>query len=317
MVQSTMDPQNSHASYRAAADRPVGEGASLLNWVGAILSLALIAGLITWGYQLAVRDVSGVPVVRALDGPMRVQPDNPGGRVAEHQGLSVNAVQSAGAAEAPAERLVLAPEAADLADEDQPQTRLVNPEPTPSGEADGADRSGESPAEIPSEAPIDPIEAAVRLANEITAGAEPLGDVANDGAGTNDGPGTGLQRSLIPPRRPAASAAQPAAAVDEATRNATDTPTAIAASAVPSGTRLVQLGAPDTPEAARQLWADLSQGSFRPLMEDKQMLIQKAVSGGKTFYRLRAMGFADLSDARRFCAALVAERAECIPVVAR
>jgi hypothetical protein len=29
------------------------------------------------------------------------------------------------------------------------------------------------------------------------------------------------------------------------------------------------------------------------------------------------MGFTDLSDARRFCSAMVAERADCIPVVAR
>ena len=37
-----------------------------------------------------------------------------------------------------------------------------------------------------------------------------------------------------------------------------------------------------------------------------------ATSGGRTFYRLRAMGFEDLSDARRFCSALVAENAECM-----
>jgi hypothetical protein len=29
------------------------------------------------------------------------------------------------------------------------------------------------------------------------------------------------------------------------------------------------------------------------------------------------MGFADLGEARRFCSALVAERADCIPVVTR
>ncbi len=46
-------------------------------------------------------------------------------------------------------------------------------------------------------------------------------------------------------------------------------------------------------------------------------MIQKAESGGRTFYRLRAMGFADLSDARRFCSALVAGNADCIPVTTR
>ena len=46
-------------------------------------------------------------------------------------------------------------------------------------------------------------------------------------------------------------------------------------------------------------------------------MIQEAESGGRTFYRLRALGFDDLSDARRFCSVLVAENADCIPVTAR
>ena len=50
---------------------------------------------------------------------------------------------------------------------------------------------------------------------------------------------------------------------------------------------------------------------------EKRRVIEKATSGGRTFYRLRAEGFADLPDARRFCAALVAEKADCIPVVTR
>ncbi|HBS49363.1 MAG TPA: sporulation protein SsgA, partial [Rhodobacteraceae bacterium] len=33
--------------------------------------------------------------------------------------------------------------------------------------------------------------------------------------------------------------------------------------------------------------------------------------------RLRAMGFDDISDARRFCSALVAGGADCIPVTTR
>ncbi|MFD1809072.1 SPOR domain-containing protein [Gemmobacter lanyuensis] len=38
---------------------------------------------------------------------------------------------------------------------------------------------------------------------------------------------------------------------------------------------------------------------------------------GRTFYRLRAQGFSDEADARRFCAAITAEGAECIPVTLR
>ena len=85
---------------------------------------------------------------------------------------------------------------------------------------------------------------------------------------------------------------------------------------IPAGTRLAQLGAFESAEVAAREWSRLS-GRFGDYLDGKDRVIQKAESGGRTFYRLRAMGFSDLADARRFCAALVAERAECIPVVTR
>jgi hypothetical protein len=85
---------------------------------------------------------------------------------------------------------------------------------------------------------------------------------------------------------------------------------------VPAGTRLVQLGAFDSAEVARSQW-DKIEGRFGDFLQGKSRIVQKANSGGRTFYRLRAMGFSDLSDARRFCSALLAENADCIPVVTR
>ena len=94
-------------------------------------------------------------------------------------------------------------------------------------------------------------------------------------------------------------------------------PQAIATTtAVAVGTNLVQLGAFPNAEVAGVEWTRL-QGRFGDVMGDKSRLIQSATSGGKTFYRLRAQGFAELGDARRFCAALVAEGTDCIPVVVR
>ena len=85
---------------------------------------------------------------------------------------------------------------------------------------------------------------------------------------------------------------------------------------LPPGTRLAQLGAYDSADVARNEW-DKFYTRFGDYMEGKQRVIQKASSGGRTFYRLRAMGFDDLSDARRFCAVLVADNTDCIPVTIR
>ena len=93
------------ADFRTAAskslnssDKPMGQ---LTNVLGAVISIALIAGVGVWGYKLFVRDVSGVPVVRAAEDEMRVAPKDPGGQQAAHQGLAVNSVAADGAAEAP------------------------------------------------------------------------------------------------------------------------------------------------------------------------------------------------------------------------
>ena len=78
----------------------------------------------------------------------------------------------------------------------------------------------------------------------------------------------------------------------------------------------MQFGAFASPEEARAAW-DKMDAQFTDFLTNKRRVIEKALSGGKTFYRLRAMNFADTSDARRFCAAFVAEGQACIPVVAR
>ncbi|MGB0660337.1 MAG: SPOR domain-containing protein [Mangrovicoccus sp.] len=82
------------------------------------------------------------------------------------------------------------------------------------------------------------------------------------------------------------------------------------------GTRLVQLGAFDSEDVALSVWTDLDK-RFGDFVSSKGRIIQRADVGGKTFYRLRLHGFDDLAEARRFCAALIAERADCIPVLVR
>ncbi|NNE52925.1 MAG: SPOR domain-containing protein [Sulfitobacter sp.] len=300
---------------------------TLTNIAGAVISLALIVGVAIWGYRLLVRDVTGIPVVRAASGEMRVRPEDPGGQLAQHQGLSVNQVAAKGSAARPADRLQLAPQPVDLLPEDHLVAAAIEM-PAP------LDPTGEGPS-----AAIPDVTGALQAGNvdelvaQLTAGVAPMADLgespekvvasvtetvvaevtAAEAKVKQVLEAPGVRRSLRPRKRPAVLAmvtptSAPAAPAAETVE--------IDPNNLPAGTRLAQLGAFDSPEVAREQW-EVMQKRFGTYMADKQRVVQKATSGGRVFYRLRAMGFADIGEARRFCSALVAENADCIPVVTR
>jgi hypothetical protein len=270
-------------------------------------SLALVAGFLVWGWQLATRDISGVPVVRALADPMRVAPDLPGGEVAEHQGLAVNEIAAVGVAAAPADRLILAPRPVDLTEEDAPGIA-----PSLSEEAAAA-AMVPTVTEPPPEVVAEPVttEDAIELAL-----AEALGLLPPDLAETDITPlpEGALAASPLPRARPVAGFGGAVTAVQST--SAGPATREIDPAAITPGTRLVHLGAYDTADEARSAWAALLL-RFGDLLTDKALVVQSAESGGRTFYRLRAHGFAGEDDARRLCSALLTENTPCIPVAQR
>ncbi len=308
--------------------------------LGAFASLALVIGIGVWGYKLVMRDVSGVPVVRAVEGPMRIQPENPGGRPADHQGLAVNAVAANGTAEDPADRLVLAPQPIELTEDDRPMSELAQlaeqdraDQTQPEGGAVSertiaAYQSGDIDALVAEltdgVAPLETLGESGEAATVASASApvivqpEPLKPVELAAVAAAPQPSAallkapGVKISLRPSVRPARFT--PAKAPAVATSGATVLE--VSADSLPAGTRLAQLGAYESAEVARSEW-DRIYGQFEDYLVDKKRVIQRAESGGRTFYRLRAMGFDGLSDARRFCSALVAGNADCIPVTTR
>jgi len=277
-------------------------------FLGALTSVALVVGVTVWGVQTMTRDVSGVPVVEASKGPMRVTPDDPGGQQAQHQGFSVNDVAADGTAADPADRLILAPEPLDLSFE---KTATITEAPTEEAEA-----SNDGPQTAAADATEGDEGAKMRaLADALAEGVEPLETLQPASMQAASAPAVkgGIGRSLRPRVRPATfTPADPEAVMAETGQGTRD----VAAASIPVGTRLAQLGAFKSEDIAREEWTRL-ETRFGDYLEGKDRVIQKAESGGRTFYRLRAMGFEDLADARRFCSALVAERAECIPVVTR
>ena len=308
------------------AEKPTTIG-TLTNVAGAAISLALVVGIGVWGYKLLVRDVSGIPVVKAAEGEMRALPDDPGGVFAQHQGLSVNAVAAEGTAARPADELRLAPQPIELTEEDKvvPVEVAATPE-APASEPPVAAQTATDVAEALRAGNVDAVVA------ELTAGVAPLADLGAETeeiiasvtaevaaeiqqaeaqlAAVIDAPG--VRQSLRPRKRPAERVQIVNAVATAAAPKTRDVDPA----SLPAGTRLAQLGAFDSAEVAHEQWDQL-QTRFAAYMADKDRVVQRASSGGRVFYRLRAMGFDDLGDARRFCSALVAENADCIPVVTR
>ncbi len=218
----------------------------------------------------------------------------------------MNSVAADGAAERPADLLILAPAPLDFAAEDLPRARLEDAPATPVETAQSDTAAAE----------VDVTELADTLAEDVT----PLSGTLVPPQVTSDAiPSSikGVARSPLPRPRPIGDAAAEAVARSVVLASApAGASLDVDADSLPVGTRLVQFGAFDTPEEAKLAWDKLDT-RFTDFLAEKQRVIQKAVSGGKTFYRLRAVGFADINDARRFCSALLAERQACIPVVTR
>ena len=317
----------------AYAPQPVGQNSltTMTNVAGALVSLALIAGVGVWGYKLMVRDVSGIPIVRAADGDMRVRPENPGGLLAEHQGLAVNEIAANGLAAGPVDQVTLAPPAVLLDAEDQPVAVSLATQPPAESSPVAQPETVEAAApavdndvsrnEIDSlvaelmadSAPIVDVEGA-KVVGARTVAADATTEIAPTPAVlvTEAVALTGISQSVRPKLRPANGAAT----VRPASYTSVQETAEIDPGAIPSGTRLAQLGAYDSPDVARSEWARM-QSLFGDILQDKSRVIEEAQSSGRTFYRLRAMGFVDLSDTRRFCSAVKAEGVDCIPVQTR
>ena len=290
--------------YRGAENAPQGvaqganQGASqtrriarLVNTAGAVMSVALVVGIGVWGYRLLVRDVTGVPVVRALEGPMRVQPADPGGQQTAHQGLSVNRVQANGLAAPTADRLVLAPVGVGITSDDPAGLRrpTARAEATPMAEAAEVASAGineiTAPALLRQDVPmpvlptvvgdrvevaaIEPREQpsatdaavaeALGLADQIAANAKPLSALAEVGARAPiriSASIAGVSRSPRPLGRPFGLNTTPATVSVEvvAARVASAPAAEVDAATIQPGTRLAQLGAYDSAEIAQKEW---------------------------------------------------------------
>jgi len=287
---------------QAGADQVSLSVGSIMHWLGSVVSAALLAGGVYWAFSIASRDVTQIPVVSAQITPIREAPENPGGKATENQGLNVTQVA---AMENPpvAETIVLAPVAQPLADEDLPTAERLQM----------ASSILATAQEVETELAVD----MNALADAIIAGKKPLSDVQPmpvriEGANIEQALRLALAvdekpSGISPPRTTIRPKLRPSA-----TQAAVRLP---AAPAIAAGSALVQFGAYDSQSVAEQEWTRIS-AKLASFLGTQTRVIQEVESGARKFYRLRAAGFNDIGEARRFCSA-VSEQAECYPVIAK
>lgn len=321
----------SQAGSQAGHATPSSGAGRLANLIGAVVSVALVGGMGIWSYRLMMRDVAGVPVIRAVAGPYRLTPDDPGGLQASYQGLAVNAVAADGNAAQTAQTIALAPPPVELGAEDRAVAALVAGNSrtivAPPAVSVSASRTQTASAAAPGSGPVSAVAIATLLPEPLPP--EPLTFVPASRPG--------VSRSLVPLRRPgggrssaplvaqAALAAGPSTGSDAqaeavlqeiVTRLGPASVVDLDPATLPAGTRLVQLGAYDSDVEARTAWEALA-ARFPAYLQDRGRIIEPANAGGRVFYRLRAHGFSDEPEARRFCSVFLAENADCIPVLIR
>lgn len=310
------EPMARHGAYARGDGAAISSGAGgFMQWAGAICTLAFVIGAALWGYELAMRDANGIPVVRAAAGPSRVAPETPGGQVSAHQGLAVNAIPAAQAVPNMPEQITFAP---------QPDTVTADDIAVPiveqgsfarsSGEGSAASLAGASdsapPLDAQAPATMTPAPDTGALVTDLASLPESLPEVMpmTDAEAVE----RALEAALAEEGAVILAASGDLAPTKTATPNA-DGVTEIDPATIALGTPLVQLGAFDSDATARAEWAQL-QTRFGELMSGKALVVEKAKSGGRDFYRLRAHGFASADDTRRFCAAVLAENGSCFPV---
>ncbi len=254
------------------------------TWIGAALALAVIGGLVLWGYRLGQRDASAVPVISAAPEPAKIQPDDPGGAEIAHQGITS---YRAGDGERAPAAITFAPPPERPAEEDVAMGAL------PDGEAEAAGQAAGETAAEPDET--------VALAPTDGTGAGPE---ATAGDGTEQAP----EISPVAPTRPGDLSQRM-----DAARRAISEEAELASRAAASAVQ-IQLGAFPDKEQTRSDWARIYRAN-EDILAGRALVVQSTISGGRRFFRLRAGPFRDRIEAQNVCRALQARGQSCLVAV--
>jgi len=250
------------------------------TWLGAALAVAVIGGMVLWGYRLGQREATAVPVIRAALEQAKIQPEDSGGAEIAHQDIaSYNAGE---VASAPTE-ITFAPPPERPAEEDVAMGALQDGGPEITAPADG------EPGEADDAAAVDNTDA------------EP-------DATADDGTDLAPEASPVAPQRPG-----DLSQLMETARQAVSEEVELASRAKASPVQ-IQLGAYSGKELTESEWARIYREN-EDILAGRALVVQSTISGGRRFFRLRAGPFKDQIEARNVCRALQQRKLECLVVV--
>jgi hypothetical protein len=261
---------------------------------------AMVGVLGVAGGAIALLGRSGgqVPVIQADDRPIRVKPDDPGGlRIA---GLN-NEIYGEGETTGKS-RLAPPAEAPDPA-----ALRAATAEPRPAARAEP---NAAAPREVPAATgkPV-PAAAPAPSAGKPAPAAAPASPAAKPNAAT-----PAAQAASAPQTAPPAGSSPPAATPAPVPRTAVPDAGKPATEAEPDrrpgSTVAVQLAAVQSEGAAQAEWRSL-RNRMPDLFGVRQPSISRTERDGRTFWRVRTTGFADMAEARSFCDRVRAKGAAC------
>lgn len=287
--------------------------------VGALMSLAILAAVVTWSYRLGVRDADDIPVIRAQAGPTKMRPEEPGGLEVAFQDRKVYEAVT-GSPSAPAPR-GLAPPPEGLAKEDVAPIE-VSPDPVPRPDAapetppaavetarkepEAATPEAQPKTETKPEAtPAQPAEEDQETAliqDAVNAVLAEAGASAEGETDADDGDNAPQFAPRAEPR-PSRTSARP---VSAEAAEASEPREAAAASQVQ-----IQLGAFESEEVAAAEWRKIISRNG-DLLSGRGRVITTVQSGGRTFFRLRAGPFESVAEASSLCRGLKARNEACI-----
>jgi len=243
--------------------------------IGAFVLVSLAVGIYV-GYSWFFKDgkQGELPVVQAMDDPVKVKPANPGGLEVPYQDQLVLNQEGADGKEKPVvERLLPPPEAPRPPPREPEAAAQVQ---TPTAAPTAAETAAAVSAPVPSSRIV---EAPVPDQSELlVVPALPAGDAA---------------RAPATPKR-----AQTAEAVGVAPAE---------------GSYVVQLGSFTSTDGSEQAWARL-QKAHPELLGDMSLFIQKAQVNERTYFRVQAGPVPNRATALDMCAQLKARKQDCLVV---